>query len=149
MRPPIMLPVHSRAGSYWGSHGMGIDGVTNPQEEVILTHDPMISRRNYKTVDVFSSKPLFGNPVAVILDATGLSSERMQAIARWTNLSETTFVLPPDDPKADYRLRIFTPDRELPFAGHPTLGSAHAVIEAGIGCSLFSWTKGTTLILGS
>ena len=132
MWPSIMLPVHSRAGSYWVSHGMGIDCVTNPQEEVILTQDPMISRRNYKTVDVFSSEPLFGNPVAVILDATGLSSERMQAIARWTNLSETTFVLPPDDPKADYRLRIFTPDRELPFAGHPTLGSAHAVIEAGI-----------------
>lgn len=127
-----MLPVHSRAGSYWGSHGMVIDGVTNPQEEVILNQDPMIARRNYKTVDVFSSKPLFGNPVAVILDATGLSSERMQAIARWTNLSETTFVLPADDPEADYRLRIFTPDRELPFAGHPTLGSAHAVIEAGI-----------------
>lgn len=83
-------------------------------------------------VDVFSDRPLSGNPVAVILDAGGLGSERMQAIARWTNLSETTFVLPPDSPDADYRLRIFTPLGELPFAGHPTLGSAHTVIEAGI-----------------
>lgn len=88
--------------------------------------------RRFKTVDVFSSEPLSGNPVAVVLDSSGLCSERMQAIARWTNLSETTFVLPPDDPAADYRLRIFTPDCELPFAGHPTLGSAHAVLEAGI-----------------
>ncbi|MGO4670671.1 PhzF family phenazine biosynthesis protein [Bosea sp. 2RAB26] len=88
--------------------------------------------RAYKVVDAFSAKPLLGNPVAVILDGTGLSDATMQAIAQWTNLSETTFVLPPTRGDADYRLRIFTPGSELPFAGHPTLGSAHAVIEAGL-----------------
>ncbi len=86
--------------------------------------------RAYTVVDAFSAQPLLGNPVAVVLDAEGLSDERMQAVARWTNLSETTFVLPPTTPEADYRLRIFTPGGELPFAGHPTLGSAHAVLEA-------------------
>lgn len=85
----------------------------------------------YEVVDVFTSQPLRGNPVAVVLDARDLSSETMQAIARWTNLSETTFVLPPTDTQADYRLRIFTPRSELPFAGHPTLGSAHAVLKDG------------------
>ncbi|AOJ33064.1 PhzF family phenazine biosynthesis protein [Burkholderia metallica] len=87
--------------------------------------------RRYEVVDVFTSRPLRGNPVAVVLDAQDLSSETMQAIARWTNLSETTFVLPPTDTQADYRLRIFTPRSELPFAGHPTLGSAHAVLKNG------------------
>jgi len=82
-------------------------------------------------VDVFTDRPFFGNPVAVILDADGLSSQTMQRIARWTNLSETTFVLKPTDARADYRLRIFTPERELPFAGHPTLGSARAVLQSG------------------
>jgi PhzF family phenazine biosynthesis protein len=72
-----------------------------------------------------------GNPVAVVLDGEGLSSEQMQAMAAWTNLSETTFVLPPDHPGADYRVRIFTPDDELPFAGHPTLGTCHAWMQAG------------------
>lgn len=80
---------------------------------------------------MFVSGPLTGNPVAVVLDAAGLSDEQMASLARWTNLSETTFVLPPDDPQADYRLRIFTPGGELPFAGHPTLGSAHAWLAAG------------------
>ncbi|GAU85902.1 PhzF family phenazine biosynthesis protein [Bosea sp. BIWAKO-01] len=88
--------------------------------------------RAYKVVDAFSAKPLLGNPVAVILDGAGLSDAAMQSIAHWTNLSETTFVLPPTRSDADYRLRIFTPGSELPFAGHPTLGSAHAVIEAGL-----------------
>lgn len=88
-------------------------------------------KRAYKVVDVFTHRPLLGNPVAVVLDAQGLSSDEMQAIARWTNLSETTFVLPPETAEADYRLRIFTPGSELPFAGHPTLGSAHALLEAG------------------
>lgn len=88
------------------------------------THD-------YKVVDVFTSRPLAGNPVAVVFDADGLDAEAMQAIASWTNLSETTFVLTPTTPAADYRLRIFTPRSELPFAGHPTIGSAHAVLEAG------------------
>jgi len=86
----------------------------------------------FKQVDVFTRKPFFGNPVAVVLDAAALTSEQMQRIAAWTNLSETTFVLPPSSADADYRLRIFTPKQELPFAGHPTLGSAHAVIESGV-----------------
>jgi PhzF family phenazine biosynthesis protein len=85
----------------------------------------------FKQVDVFTQKPFFGNPVAVVLDAEKLDASQMQQIAAWTNLSETTFVLPPSSPKADYRLRIFTPRQELPFAGHPTIGSAHAVLESG------------------
>lgn len=87
--------------------------------------------RDYKVVDVFTSRPLLGNPVAVVLDAGDLDTSVMQRIARWTNLSETTFLLPPTTAGADYRLRIFTPRSELPFAGHPTLGSAHAALEAG------------------
>lgn len=86
--------------------------------------------RAYKVVDVFTSKPLLGNPVAVILDSEGLTTAQMQEIAAWTNLSETTFLLQPTTADADYRLRIFTPRGELPFAGHPTLGSAHAALEA-------------------
>lgn len=85
----------------------------------------------YRVVDVFSDAPFLGNPVAVVLDAEGLSTDRMQAITRWTNLSETTFLLPPTTEEADYRVRIFTLDRELPFAGHPTLGSAAAWLSAG------------------
>jgi len=81
-------------------------------------------------VDVFTDTPYRGNPVAVVLDGDGLSDDAMQRIARWTNLSETTFVLAPAAPGADYRLRIFTPGSELPFAGHPTLGSAHALIAS-------------------
>lgn len=87
----------------------------------------------FSQVDVFSAEPLLGNPVAVVHDADGLTDEQMAAFARWTNLSETTFLLRPTDPAADYRLRIFTPGGELPFAGHPTLGSAHAWLEAGGG----------------
>ena len=89
-------------------------------------------QRRFAQVDVFTAKPLYGNPVAVILDAVGLDSAEMQQIALWTNLSETTFVLPPSETGADYHARIFTPTEELPFAGHPTLGTAHAVIKAGI-----------------
>jgi len=88
--------------------------------------------RRFKQVDVFTRVPYLGNPVAVVLDAEGLNAGEMQRIAAWTNLSETTFVLSPQAPAADYRLRIFTPRAELAFAGHPTLGSAHAVLEAGI-----------------
>jgi PhzF family phenazine biosynthesis protein len=87
--------------------------------------------RHFRQVDVFGSRPRSGNPVAVVLDADGLSTEEMQRFARWTNLSETTFVLPPEHPEADYRVRIFTPALELPFAGHPTLGTCHAWLEAG------------------
>ncbi|MEO9382923.1 PhzF family phenazine biosynthesis protein [Chromobacterium phragmitis] len=86
---------------------------------------------NFKQVDVFSSTPLKGNPVAVVFDADGLDDRQMAAFANWTNLSETTFILPPKDPRADYRLRIFTTLGELPFAGHPTLGSCHAWLESG------------------
>ena len=91
----------------------------------------MSQHRRFAQVDVFSAVPFQGNPVAVIVDADGLDDTKMARIANWTNLSETTFVLPPDDPGADYRLRIFTPHRELPFAGHPTLGSAAAWLDAG------------------
>jgi PhzF family phenazine biosynthesis protein len=87
---------------------------------------------DFKQVDVFTDRPFRGNPVAVVLGADALDGAQMQAIANWTNLSETTFVLRPTRAAADYRLRIFTPRSELPFAGHPTLGSAHAVLEAGI-----------------
>jgi PhzF family phenazine biosynthesis protein len=91
-----------------------------------------MERLPFKTVDVFTSVPFMGNPVAVVLEAGALSTGQMQQIARWTNLSETTFVLPPTAPGADYHVRIFTPKSELPFAGHPTIGTAHAVLEAGI-----------------
>lgn len=87
--------------------------------------------RAFRQVDVFTAEPFLGNPVAVVLDAAGLSDAAMQRIARWTNLSETTFALPATAPGADYRLRIFTPAAELAFAGHPTIGSAHALLEAG------------------
>jgi PhzF family phenazine biosynthesis protein len=85
--------------------------------------------RPFAQVDVFTTEPYRGNPVAVVLDGEGLSGEQMQRFANWTNLSETTFVLPPQDPAADYRVRIFTPVAELPFAGHPTLGTCHAWLE--------------------
>jgi len=91
---------------------------------------PMISRP-FKQVDVFTSTPYFGNPLAVVLDGSGIDDAAMQRFAAWTNLSETTFVLPPTEPTADYRVRIFTPGGELPFAGHPTLGSCHAWLQAG------------------
>jgi len=91
----------------------------------------MLQQRNFKQVDVFSGTPYRGNPLAVVLDGTGLADEQMQHFARWTNLSETTFLLPPQGDAADYRVRIFTPGGELSFAGHPTLGSCHAWLEAG------------------
>jgi PhzF family phenazine biosynthesis protein len=84
----------------------------------------------FKQVDVFTARPFLGNPVAVVFNADDIPDEDMQRIARWTNLSETTFIC--SSSKADYRLRIFTPVRELPFAGHPTIGSAHAMREAGL-----------------
>ncbi|MFY2762965.1 PhzF family phenazine biosynthesis protein [Arenimonas sp. MALMAid1274] len=88
--------------------------------------------RAFVQLDVFAAKPGDGNPLAVVLDAAGLDDEAMQAIARWTRLPETTFLLPPSTPEASYRLRIFSPRREVPFAGHPSIGSAHAVLEAGL-----------------
>ena len=87
--------------------------------------------RPFKQVDVFTATPYLGNPLAVVLSGQGLDDETLQRFARWTNLSETTFLLPPTQPTADYRVRIFTPGGELPFAGHPTLGSCHAWLQAG------------------
>ena len=91
--------------------------------------------RPFKQIDVFTATPYFGNPLAVVLDGAGLDDEALQRFAHWTNLSETTFVLPPTEAGraggADYRVRIFTPGGELPFAGHPTLGTCHAWLEAG------------------
>lgn len=87
--------------------------------------------RRFQQVDVFTATPYRGNPLAVVLDGTGLADEEMQRFTNWTNLSEATFLLPPTAPEADYRVRIFSPGRELPFAGHPTLGSCHAWLRAG------------------
>ena len=87
--------------------------------------------RRFRQVDVFTACALQGNPLAVVVDAEDLDDAQMAAFARWTNLSETTFLLPPTDPQADYRVRIFTPGGELPFAGHPTLGSCHVWLASG------------------
>jgi PhzF family phenazine biosynthesis protein len=92
----------------------------------------MPRQRRFMQLDVFSNRLLLGNPLAVVIDGEGLDDETMQAFARWTNLSETTFLLPPTTSAADYRVRIFTPRQELPFAGHPSVGSAYAAIEAGL-----------------
>ena len=91
-----------------------------------------MTKRDFLQLDVFASARGCGNPLAVVFDADGLDAAAMQAIAAWLNLSETTFVLPPTQAGADYRLRIFTPRQELPFAGHPSVGTAHAVLERGI-----------------
>lgn len=90
-----------------------------------------MSSRRFAQVDVFTATPLLGNPVAVVLDAEGVSTEQMQRFTDWTNLSEATFLVPPAHPDADYAVRIFTAGRELPFAGHPTLGTCHAWLAAG------------------
>ena len=90
-----------------------------------------MTSRAFQQVDVFTDTPYFGNPLAVVLDGSGLSTEAMQRFTDWTNLSECTFVLPPTNAEADYRVRIFCPGRELPFAGHPTLGTCHAWLQAG------------------
>ncbi|MCL1635187.1 PhzF family phenazine biosynthesis protein [Luteimonas sp. SX5] len=91
-----------------------------------------MSPRRYAQLDVFANRPGAGNPLAVVLDAQGLDDEAMQAIARWTRLPETTFVFPAASPDASYGIRIFSPRREVPFAGHPSVGTAHAVLEAGL-----------------
>ncbi|MCC7249701.1 MAG: PhzF family phenazine biosynthesis isomerase, partial [Lysobacter sp.] len=93
---------------------------------------PSPRARRYVQVDVFADRPGAGKPRAVVLEAEGLDDETMQAIARWTRLPETTFVLPPTSSDSSYRLRIFSPRREVPFAGHPSVGTAHAVLEAGL-----------------
>lgn len=91
----------------------------------------MLVTHHFHQLDVFSNIPLLGNPLAVVHAAADVSDDTMARFARWTNLSETTFLLPPQYPEADYRVRIFTPGGELPFAGHPTLGSCHAWLMAG------------------
>jgi len=91
----------------------------------------MTTARNFHQLDVFTATAMRGNPLAVVHDAGGIADEQMAALARWTNLSETTFLLPPTEPQADYRVRIWTPGGELPFAGHPTLGSCFAWLAAG------------------
>ncbi len=97
-----------------------------------LDHESTTPRpRAFTQLGVFSADAMRGNPLAVVHDGRGLSDERMAAFARWTNLSETTFLLPPTHPDADYRVRIFTPGGELPFAGHPTLGSCHVWLAHG------------------
>src|SRR5436853_6580614 len=95
---------------------------------------------SFQQVDVFASRPLKGNPLAVVIGAAALSDATMAAFANWTNLSETTFLLRPTNPAADYRVRIFTPERELPFAGHPTLGSCQVWLNSG------GKPKGTNII---
>ena len=90
-----------------------------------------MTSRAFQQVDVFTDTPYFGNPLAVVLDGSGLTTEAMQRFTDWTNLSECTFVLPPTNAEADYRVRIFCPGRELPFAGHPTLGTCHAWLQEG------------------
>lgn len=92
----------------------------------------MPSPRRFLQLDVFADRPGAGNPLAVVLDASDLSGEHMQAFANWTNLSETVFLLPPSTPEASYRVRIFTPRQELPFAGHPSVGAAHAALASGL-----------------
>jgi PhzF family phenazine biosynthesis protein len=94
--------------------------------------EPSMRRRDFLQLDVFADRPGAGNPLAVVLDARDLDTEAMQAFAAWTNLSETTFVLPPVEAAASYRVRIFTPRQELPFAGHPSVGTAHALLETGL-----------------
>lgn len=103
-----------------------VAALTAPRAAAMAACETSAMLRPYEEVDVFGIEPCSGNPVAVVLDAGGLSADEMQRFARWTNLSETTFVLPASSPRADYRVRIFTPAGELPFAGHPTLGTCHA-----------------------
>uniref|UniRef100_UPI00186669E6 PhzF family phenazine biosynthesis protein n=1 Tax=Pseudomonas sp. K5 TaxID=1156313 RepID=UPI00186669E6 len=91
-----------------------------------------MTARRFLQLDVFSPYPGAGNPLAVVLDAEGLDDARMQAIARWTRLPETTFVFAPQAPGASYRIRMFSPQEEVPFAGHPSVGTAHAVLDAGL-----------------
>lgn len=105
--------------------------MTDKATEVAKRPEGLGKSRRFKQVDVFTAVPYLGNPVAVVLEAEGLTFEEMQRVARWTNLSETTFVMPARTTEADYRVRIFTTTQELPFAGHPTLGTCHAWLQNG------------------
>lgn len=106
-------------------------------------------QRRYLQFDVFADRPGAGNPLAVVLDCEGLDEAAMQAIARWSNRPETTFVFPPTDPRAGYRVRMFSPEREVPFAGHPSVGTAYAVLEAGMAEVVGSqvWQEGLAGVL--
>jgi PhzF family phenazine biosynthesis protein len=106
-------------------------GGTASLSDAVVQYPSTVSAKSFCQVDVFSELPFGGNPVAVVFDAGDLADDQLAAFARWTNLSETTFLLPPTQRQADYRLRIFTPGGELPFAGHPTLGSCHAWLSSG------------------
>jgi PhzF family phenazine biosynthesis protein len=111
----------------------GADGARGYHHRPFTSARPlMIQSSRFLQLDVFPARPGGGNPLGVVLDGCGWCDARMQRFATWTDLVETTFVLPPTVPEASYRLRIFTPQREIPFAGHPTIGSAHAVLECGI-----------------
>lgn len=124
MRERILNP--PRAGTIAASARGG------PLAGLSLSPDPFaMPDLRYLQLDVFGARPGGGNPLGVVVDAMTWSDEEMQAFAAWTGLVETTFVLPPSSADANYRLRIFTPSREIPFAGHPTIGSAHAVLETG------------------
>src|SRR3546814_2143169 len=105
---------------------------TLPARKPLPPPRTLMPTRPYLQLDVFADRPGAGNPLAVVHDAQGLDDDTMQAIARWTRLPETTFVFPATTPDADYRLRIFSPRHEVPFAGHPSVGTAHAVLEAGL-----------------
>src|SRR5579875_1271111 len=113
-----------------GDHGRR-DGGGPARPGRLARRAPFPMSHPFRQVDVFTTTPYRGNPVAVVHDAGGLAPDVMHRFANWTNLSETTFLMEPTVPGADYRVRIFTTERELPFAGHPTLGAAHAWLEAG------------------
>jgi len=112
-------------------HSEGFVRVVGKIEFTLNRKQALTMNRRFNLVDVFHDGPFSGNPLAVVLDADGLTTDQMQTVTRWMNLSETAFLLPPTEPTADYRVRIFTLEREMPFAGHPTLGSAHAWLTAG------------------
>ena len=115
-----------------GGRGSSADALTGLLSCTARTPLPFMTTRRFVQVDVFAERPGAGNPLAVVLDAQGLDDATMQAIARWTRLPETTFVFPASSPEASYGIRMFSPRREVPFAGHPSVGTAHAVLEAGI-----------------
>jgi len=123
----IASEVKTQPGVYWRNPAGEATNQNRPESRSA----PREMRKLFSQVNVFSADPLGGNPLAVVHTAEGLSEAQMAALARWTNLSETTFLLPPTDLDADYYVRIFTPGGELPFAGHPTLGSCHAWLAAG------------------
>ena len=118
----------------FGMTGFATPEITNciSSSLILIDHErnPLLNR-HFQIIDVFHDQPFSGNPLAVVLDAEGLSTADMQRVTRWLNLSETAFLLPPTTASADYRVRIFTLQREMPFAGHPTLGSCHAWLTSG------------------